>query len=579
LTLASIGTIENGTIVDAGSGIAFAGGTLSGVTYDGTMNLSTANAYVYLTNGLTLGGANGTGSGTINLTGQSADIYAEGGESLNNATLNIGNSNNYDYLYNYDPYGLAVLTLGANLTINQVGTYTELYTSYYGRTGSGIVNAGTINAGLSGGTFTIQGSGSFTNQGTINVSNGDTLNIGAAIFLNAGALIANGGNINVTAAETAGSFATIYGTSQIEYSAASYDNITFAQGSTGELLLLSSASFHGNITGFTGSGTGAPATSDKLDLRDINFASAQFATSFANNVLTVTDSTHTAKITFVGSYTLANFHFASDGSGGTLITDPPTPSDQPGAPDTTYAVSAVMAGSGEAHTSQHGALESSNASDTVTVSEPVAAGAISGSNAPAIHKATLVSASTTLVLEQPPNVQKSIAEMSVSSDGQHSKVLGHIDEFAATAPGSSSSGTNGSVDALHQDFARPFLSMDQNASFRFNDLTTQQTSGDSQFGKAFSDSTVMIDPPTARIVGDHFVFEASLGSSNHETIDGLGHGQPKTNLDGAASIANDISKYAVDTENDALYPNQALTQSNHNSVVHLHANEFILPTH
>ena len=211
LTLATSGTIQNGTIVDQGSGIAFAGGTLSGVTYDGTLNLSSTSSYVYITNGLTLAGINGTGLGTINLTGQSAQIYAEGGQTLNNATLNIGNSNSYDYLYNYDPYGIAVLTLGAGLTINQVGTYAVLDTSYYSRTASGIVNAGTINAGQSGGTFTIQGSGSFTNQGTITVSNGDTLNINAATFLNPGALIANGGNINVNTIETAGGIATIYG--------------------------------------------------------------------------------------------------------------------------------------------------------------------------------------------------------------------------------------------------------------------------------------------------------------------------------------------------------------------------------
>ena len=49
-------------------------------------------------------------------------------------------------------------------------------TSNNGRTASGIVNAGTINAGLSGGSFTIQGSGSFTNQGTI-TSNGDRVDI------------------------------------------------------------------------------------------------------------------------------------------------------------------------------------------------------------------------------------------------------------------------------------------------------------------------------------------------------------------------------------------------------------------
>jgi hypothetical protein len=88
--------------------------------------------------------------------------------------------------------------------------------------------------------------------------------------------------------------------------------------------LLNSAAFTGTITGFTGSGTGTPATSDKLDLRDINFSSTKFAKSYAGNVLTVTDGTHTANISMVGTYTLASFHFAGDGSGGTLVTDPPS---------------------------------------------------------------------------------------------------------------------------------------------------------------------------------------------------------------------------------------------------------------
>jgi hypothetical protein len=37
---------------------------------------------------------------------------------------------------------------------------------------------------------------------------------------------------------------------------------------------------------------------------------------------------HTANIDMVGSYTLANFHFATDSNGGTLVTDPPVVSDQ-----------------------------------------------------------------------------------------------------------------------------------------------------------------------------------------------------------------------------------------------------------
>ena len=47
-------------------------------------------------------------------------------------------------------------------------------------------------------------------------------------------------------------------------------------------------------------------------------------------MLTVTDGTHTAALDFNGSYTLANFKFASDGSGGTIVYDPPVPAGQGG---------------------------------------------------------------------------------------------------------------------------------------------------------------------------------------------------------------------------------------------------------
>ncbi len=122
--------------------------------------------------------------------------------------------------------------------------------------------------------------------------------------------------------------ATISGTQTLELFGPSAENITFAAGSTGTLLLDSSAAFTGQITGFTGSGTGTPSTSDKLDLRDVNFSSPNFSKSYANNVLTVTDGTTTANINMVGSYTLASFYFATDGSGGTLVTDPPSDTEK-----------------------------------------------------------------------------------------------------------------------------------------------------------------------------------------------------------------------------------------------------------
>jgi hypothetical protein len=40
----------------------------------------------------------------------------------------------------------------------------------------------------------------------------------------------------------------------------------------------------------------------------------------------VTDGTHSANITLLGQYTAANFNIATDGHGGTLVTDPPVSS-------------------------------------------------------------------------------------------------------------------------------------------------------------------------------------------------------------------------------------------------------------
>src|SRR5208282_3748591 len=128
--------------------------------------------------------------GTINLTGESSSLYAEGTETLDNTTLNIGN-NSTDYVYNDDYSAAAVLTFGPHLTINQTGSNAD-FSGYDNRTGSGIVNEGTINAGFNGGTLTI-GDVSFTNQGTINVSNGDTLTINSTGWSNTGSIDVSGG--------------------------------------------------------------------------------------------------------------------------------------------------------------------------------------------------------------------------------------------------------------------------------------------------------------------------------------------------------------------------------------------------
>ena len=156
--------------------------------------------------GLTTTGLNGAGTGTINLTGQSSSLYAEGTETLNNATINIGN-NSTDYIYNYDVSAAAVLTLGSTLTIDQTGSNAQL-TGYEDRIGSGIVNAGTINADFTGGTFTI-GDVSFTNAGTINVSNGDTVNISSTSWSNSGSIDVSGGTLNLGSTFTLAQLGTL----------------------------------------------------------------------------------------------------------------------------------------------------------------------------------------------------------------------------------------------------------------------------------------------------------------------------------------------------------------------------------
>jgi VCBS repeat-containing protein len=61
---------------------------------------------------------------------------------------------------------------------------------------------------------------------------------------------------------------------------------------------------------------------DTIDLVDVQFGTA--TESYANGILTVEDAFGDVdKIKFTGPHTLADFHFANDGNGGTLITDPP----------------------------------------------------------------------------------------------------------------------------------------------------------------------------------------------------------------------------------------------------------------
>ncbi|UPK40778.1 cadherin domain-containing protein (plasmid) [Bradyrhizobium sp. 186] len=325
-------TVSGGTVTFAGAAttgsLAQSGGELDGTGTLTATGLSTFSGGTESGSGTTQasGGATFTnsyfgldGGRTLQLGGSSTATGAYAQIDLNGSDPNTGISD----------IGSGVLTIAAGATFDDQTT-SGMYVFASNRGGSDDGSTAAVN---NLGTFTKSGSAAdstisaaFNNNGTVTVTGG-TLDF-TGTLANSGTINAHGGDIVISSAETSGGNAVIYGTSHIQYNQASNDHVTFASGATGELTLLNSSAFAGTIAGFTGTGTGEPATSDKLDLRDIDFASSQFAKSYENNVLTVTDGSHTAHINMVGNYTLENFHFTGDGSGGTLVTDPPVPLDQ-----------------------------------------------------------------------------------------------------------------------------------------------------------------------------------------------------------------------------------------------------------
>jgi hypothetical protein len=116
---------------------------------------------------------------------------------------------------------------------------------------------------------------------------------------------------------------TVNAGATVDLNAPSAAAVTFA-GSSGTLQLDQSASYAGTVSSFGGQ--------DQFDLSDIAFAANTTLGYSANNnnsggALTVSDGINTANIAMLGQYMASMFVTASDGHGGTLITEPP-PSQQ-----------------------------------------------------------------------------------------------------------------------------------------------------------------------------------------------------------------------------------------------------------
>ena len=147
---------------------------------------------------------------------------------------------------------------------------------------------------------------------------------------NTGTLSVAKGTLKVDGAVTGAGVVGIGG-GTADFASPFTENVTFTSAG-GVLELALSQSYTGQISGF--SKTGASS----LLLLDINGASAtaSYSGTTTSGVLTVTDGSHTARITLIVNYTTSTFT-VTDVSGAAEVKDPSDggagPAGEPGAPD------------------------------------------------------------------------------------------------------------------------------------------------------------------------------------------------------------------------------------------------------
>jgi VCBS repeat-containing protein len=137
-----------------------------------------------------------------------------------------------------------------------------------------------------------------------------------------------GAHLTLSDAIGAEGSATIGTGASLELAAADTGSVKFG-GPRGILILDHSSTFGGQIFNFTGNGS--LSGSDQIDLKDIGFGpgtTVAYTGTSSGGMLTVSDAQHhTANIELAGNYTGSTFSLSSDGSGGTIVIDPPVKQD------------------------------------------------------------------------------------------------------------------------------------------------------------------------------------------------------------------------------------------------------------
>jgi autotransporter passenger strand-loop-strand repeat protein len=289
-TFALSGSVVGGTVTVGSQGLLLAtGGTLSGVTYDGPLNLGTNNESLTLAGGTSLTGSAGSGAGTLSLSGYNQSVVVSGALSsavsinetgmygtvtlfdtrtLSTGTLTLGDTQGYpSYLQVEDDTGRsATLTLASQYDVTQGGSVAEIQLLDLADT---LVNLGSIGAAVSSGRIylgTSAATGTIVNGGSIAVSNGDTLIVDAGTFLNS-ATASEKGKISVAGTGTILDFAgtiaspslagiTVTSGGAVELSSVLQNTGTLAIGGTNALaeIILSNGTISGGTINDAGAG-------------------------------------------------------------------------------------------------------------------------------------------------------------------------------------------------------------------------------------------------------------------------------------------------------------------------------------
>jgi hypothetical protein len=112
----------------------------------------------------------------------------------------------------------------------------------------------------------------------------------------------------------------ITGSTDFELVGASDANVAFGASSAGTFTLDDSQAYTGTVAGL--------APGNHIDLADIGYGASSKLGYTPNNsntggTLMVSDGVHVANVALLGQYAASSFVAASDGHGGTLVTDPP----------------------------------------------------------------------------------------------------------------------------------------------------------------------------------------------------------------------------------------------------------------